>query len=134
MAAAMADGDEGEVERVFEALESVSIDYALMEKAEDVLVARADFPWDDVGTWAALDRTREHDDAGNVLTGDPVVCDCTNSIVYNDAGDDMAVAVVGMDNAVVIVARDAVLVMPKDRAQDVRQAVAELKKRRARQL
>jgi len=134
MVAAMRARDEGQVRRVFEKLEDISIDYALMERAPNVIVARADFAWDDVGAWSALDRTRGHDASGNVVVGAPVVIDCKDSIIYNDVGADMAVSVVGMENVIVIAARDAVLVIPKDRAQDVRRAVAELKQRKARQV
>lgn len=133
--AALRAGDQAKADTLFEGLESVSIDYALMEKAAHVAVARADYAWDDVGAWPALDRTRKQDAAGNVLQGDPVVVDSTNCIVYNDAGaEKMAVGVVGMDDAIVVVSGDAVLVIKKDRAQDVRAVVEELKRRNAKQL
>lgn len=137
MTAAMRAGDAAEVDRVFEALEDISIDYALMERARNVAVARAEFHWDDVGAWNALDRTLPCDDKRNIALGDPVLVDCEDCIVYNEtAGDphDRAVAVVGARDLVVVATPDAVLVMPKDRAQDVRRAVAELKERNAAQL
>lgn len=135
MAAAIQANDKGTVRRIFEGLESISIDYALMEHAQKVAVARADYGWDDLGTWSTLDRTREHDGEGNVTRGDPVLIDCTDCIVYNDVGAaDMAVSVVGAHDLVVVVSKDGVLVVPKDRAQDVRHAVRELKARGARQV
>ena len=71
----------------------------------------------------------------NVTQGGPVLIDTHDSIVYNDAGaEEIAVSVVGMDNVVVVVSRDGILVSPKDRAQDVRHAVAELKARGAKQV
>ena len=127
--------DKATVRSIFEALESISIDYALMEHAKQVVVVRADYPWDDVGAWTSLDRTREHDEHGNVARGGPVLIDTHNSIVYNDAGaEEMAVSVVGMDSVIVVVSKDGILVIPKDRAQDVRHAVAELKARGAKQV
>ena len=123
--------------RVFEGIEDISIDYALMERARRVLMVRATFAWDDVGAWPSLDRTWRKDAGGNVLVGDPVVVDCHNCIIYNDvtpAQRDIAVAVVGAQDLVVVVTDDAVLVIPKDRAQDVKHAVAELKRRHARQV
>ncbi len=130
MAEALRVGDANKAAAIFESLDDISIDYALMEKAQRALVVRADYPWDDVGAWTSLDRTRTHDAQGNVAEGGPVLIDTTNSIIYNAAGPDaMAVSVVGMDNVVVVVSPDGVLVIPKDRAQDVRHAVAELKKR-----
>ena len=132
---AMKMNDKGSVRSIFERLEDISIDYALMEHAKQVVVVRADYPWDDVGAWTSLDRTREHDEQGNVARGGPVLIDTHDSIVYNDAGaKDMAVSVIGMDNVIVVVSKDGVLVVPKDRAQDVRHAVAELKARGAKQI
>lgn len=137
MAEAMRAGDDKRVVEIFEALENVAIDYALMEKAEKVVMARAEFPWDDVGAWPALERTHASDENGNVLLGNPVAPGCKNCIVY-DATDaskcNMAVAVVGVEDLVVVVTDDAVLVIPKDKAQDVRHAVTELRKRGASQI
>ncbi len=135
MAVAMSQGDDAQVRSTFAALENISIDYALMEHARNVLVARADFPWDDIGAWPALDRTLDHDEAGNVVLGDPVVIDSEDCIVYNEAGaKKMAVSVIGVQDLVVVVTKDAVLVVPKERAQDVRHAVRELKERNADQV
>ncbi|MDQ1255657.1 MAG: hypothetical protein QG656_249 [Candidatus Hydrogenedentes bacterium] len=134
MASAMRDGRTADARRAFEALDDISIDYALMEKSDHVVMAEASFPWDDVGSWPALDRTRTRDASGNVMVGDPVIIDCRGSIVYKDVGEEVAVSVVGMDDVVVIVTRDAVLVVPKARAQDVRQAVEELTRRNAPQV
>ncbi len=128
-------GDAEAVRTHFERLDDISIDYALMEHARHVHMARADFPWDDVGAWTALDRTYPKDGQGNVAVGDPVLVDTKDCIVYNDLGaTDMAVSVVGAEDLVVVVTKDAVLVIPKDRAQDVRRAVQELKERDAGQL
>jgi mannose-1-phosphate guanylyltransferase len=135
MAAAIRAGGEAEVNRIFESLEDISIDYALMEKARNVKVVRAAFGWDDVGAWDALDRAWAHDAAGNVTAGDPVLIDTRDSIVYNEPGAaKMAVAVIGVEGLAVVVSPDGVLVVPKERAQDVKKAVAELKKRGAGQL
>jgi mannose-1-phosphate guanylyltransferase len=135
MAAALESGDEARASRVFETLENVSIDYALMEKARRVQVTRAAFAWDDIGAWDSLDRTRPHDADGNVCIGDPVMVASRGCIVYNEPGAErMAVAAVGVENLAIIVAEDGVLVAPKDRAQDVREAVAILKARGAKQI
>ncbi|MCC6794952.1 MAG: mannose-1-phosphate guanylyltransferase [Candidatus Hydrogenedentes bacterium] len=135
MAESMRANDATRTRALFESLDDISIDYALMEHAKRVAMARAEFPWDDVGAWTALDRSYSKDDRGNVTVGDPVVVDAENCIVYNDAGPDaLAVSVVGAKDLVVVVTNDSVLVIPKDRAQDVRHAVQELKKRNAKQL
>jgi mannose-1-phosphate guanylyltransferase len=113
---------------VFLPLADVSVDVGLMERAGNVYVVPADFPWDDVGAWDALERTRGSDE-GNVVVGDAVLVDVKDSIVFNEPGDAMAVAVIGLDGVVVATTRDGVLVCRKDRAQDVRRAVTELRKR-----
>jgi mannose-1-phosphate guanylyltransferase len=135
MAQAIQDTDQAAAVNLFESLEDISIDYALMEHAEKVATVRTDYPWDDVGAWPSLDRTRGQDDAGNVTHGDPVLVDVRDSIVYNDVGaDNMAVSVIGVDNIIVVVSEDGVLVVPKDEAQHVRKAVSELKDRGADQV
>ncbi len=132
---ALVAGDELGAAQVFATLPNKSIDYALMEKAPDVRMVPALFPWDDVGAWDALGRSVPTDASGNVAIGAPILIDTTGSIVVNDPGPErMAVAVVGVNDVVVVVARDAVLVVPRDRAQEVRRVVEELRRRGAPQL
>jgi mannose-1-phosphate guanylyltransferase len=128
-------GEDHKVESIFESLNDVSIDYALLEKARHVVVTRAEFPWDDIGAWDALDRIRPRDDRGNITIGDPIVVDSHDCIIVNEPGaEELAVSVIGVEDLAIVVSPDAVLVVRKDRAQDVRRAVAELKRRAARQL
>jgi len=128
-------GNEEDAERVFATLDDLSIDYALMERARRVLVVRGEFPWADVGSWPALSEGCALDAAGNLLVGDPVVDDVSGCIVFNAPGAArMAVGAVGLRDMVVVVTEDAVLVLPKDRAQDVRHVVEELRDRGAPQL
>jgi len=135
MCDAMKHNDKLLVSQIFDGLENISIDYALMEHAKDVVVVAADYPWDDVGAWTSLDRTRTQNDEGNVLIGDPVVLESTNCIVYNESGkEDMAVSVIGADNLIVVVTNDGVLVVPKEKAQHVRHAVSELRNQGSTQI
>ncbi len=135
MVHALTTNDQVRLRAIFESLEDVSIDYALMEHARHVLMVRGDFGWDDVGSWPALDRTFDRDAQGNVAIGDPVLVDVEDCIVYNAGGaEKVAVGVIGCEDLVVVVTDDAVLVMPKDRAQDVRQVVAKLKAGGAKQV
>ena len=123
-------GDARAVETRFAALPDISIDYALMEGARSVLVVPGQFAWDDIGSWDALDRGFSPDRHGNVCVGDPVLVDVEDCIVYNAVGREaVEVAVVGLRDVVVVVTRDAVLVMDKQRAQDVKKVVAELRRR-----
>jgi mannose-1-phosphate guanylyltransferase len=113
--------------RVFPDCPSVSVDYGVMEKSQRIVVVPADFGWSDVGSFAALPEVRETDHLGNVAEGDALVIDARNTVVL--AGRKRPVAVVGLDDVVVVDAGDAVLVCRKDRAQDVRKAVDELARR-----
>jgi len=121
--------------KIFDALPNISIDYALMEKARQVMVIPGNFIWDDVGAWDALYRTFPCDNKGNIRVGDPVLIDCADSIVYNAPGQKkMAVGVAGLKEMVVVVSEDAVLVIPRERAQDVRKIVISLRDRGSTQL
>jgi mannose-1-phosphate guanylyltransferase len=132
---ALSIGDQNRIRSIFKEIKDISIDYALMEKAEKVIVIKADFGWDDIGSWDTLDRTMHHDEQGNIAVGSPVIIDAHDNIIYNEPGiDKRAVGVVGVEGLAVIVSEDAVLVIPKNRAQDVRKVVEELKKRNARQV
>ncbi len=134
MAEALREGDTGRVDRIFDQLASEPIDTALMEKARRVLMVKGAFEWDDVGAWPSLDRAGGREPGGNLLVGDPVAIDCRNTIVYNGGGPGMAVCAIGLEDLVVVTTPDAVLVMRKDRAQDVKQAVQVLADRGAPQV
>ncbi len=135
MAESMKKNEDAEVDRIFSLLDDISIDYALMEKCKTVAVTPATFEWDDLGAWDALDRAMAHDGDGNIAMGDPVIVDSKDCIVYNEAGPDrMAVVAVGVEGLAIVVREDGVLVVPKDRVQDVRKAITILKARKAPQL
>ena len=106
-----------------------------MEKAAHVMVIPGKFVWDDVGAWDALDRTIPKDLNGNVEVGDPILIDCQDCIVYNAAGQkSLAVGAVGLKDMIVVVSGDSLLILPKDRAQDVRKVVVALREKNAEQL
>jgi mannose-1-phosphate guanylyltransferase len=133
MTAAVTAGEDEEAERRFAELPDLSIDYALMEHAREVLVVRAGFPWDDVGAWDAWRRVADCDAQGNATHGRPLLIDCKDCSVYNEPGqDEMFVAVVGMEQVIVAVTDDGLLVAPLDRAQQVREVVRRLNDERAR--
>lgn len=108
----------------FAACPGNSIDYAVMEKTDAAAVIPLDAGWSDVGSWSALWEVGEKDPAGNVLRGDVLTQDVSNC--YLHAGNRM-IAAVGLDNFVVVETADAVLVAAKDRVQDVKEIVAQLK-------
>jgi mannose-1-phosphate guanylyltransferase/mannose-6-phosphate isomerase len=107
----------------FSASPSESIDYAVMEKTDAAMVLPVDIGWNDVGSWSALWEVSEQDENGNAHHGDVIAVDSRNSYAYARR----LVALVGVDDLVVVETDDAVLVAAKDRVQDVKQVVARLK-------
>jgi mannose-1-phosphate guanylyltransferase/mannose-6-phosphate isomerase len=103
---------------------SESIDYAVMEKTADAVVVPLEAGWSDVGNWTSLHAACQHDDEGNALFGDVLVEDTHDSYIY---AASRLVATVGLRDHVVVETKDAVLVAPKDRVQDVKKLVARLK-------
>src|SRR5215831_1384431 len=101
---------------------SISIDHGIMEKASGLRVVPGGFGWNDVGSWAALPALRAPDSRGNVVIGGSTLIDGDGNIVVADEGAPY-VGVLGVRDLVVVATRDAVLVIPKDRAQDVRRIV-----------
>ncbi len=124
---ALAAGDQATIDEVYAQLPRISIDYGVMEKAADVVCLRGDFGWDDVGSWSSVENYRTADAEGNIVDGTAVLSAANGNIVFGD--DDHVIAVVGVDNLVVVQSGNAVLVVPKERAQDVRDVVDQLKQR-----
>jgi mannose-1-phosphate guanylyltransferase len=101
---------------------SISIDNGIMEKASGLRVVPGAFGWNDVGSWAALPAVRPPDARGNVVLGGATLVDGDGNIVVAEEGAPF-VGVVGVRDLVVVATRDALLVVPKDKAQDVRKIV-----------
>jgi mannose-1-phosphate guanylyltransferase/mannose-6-phosphate isomerase len=108
----------------FKACPADSIDYAVMEKTDHASVVPLDAGWSDVGSWAALRDVNAQDADGNTLIGDVVSVDCHGSYIRSES---RLVAAVGLNGCVVVETKDAVLVAPADRAQDVKKIVDRLK-------
>ena len=108
-------------------LPDISIDYGIMEKASNVFVVPATFPWDDVGSWDALDRLRHTSEQGNIEQGRIEILDTTKSIIFNATTNNAVVSVLGLENVIVVVTDDAILVADKQRAQDVKRIVGILR-------
>lgn len=111
---------------VYPNIRKISIDYAVMEPSAakgDVLTVPGDFGWNDVGSWDMMTVLHDPDKYGNVLLGNTLAVNTTNSVCYSSG---KLVSVVGMDNVVVVETPDAIMVCPKDRAQDVKLIVDKL--------
>ncbi|MFQ5580665.1 MAG: mannose-1-phosphate guanylyltransferase/mannose-6-phosphate isomerase [Nitrospiria bacterium] len=118
--------EEETLQRVYPKLDSISIDYGVLEKSERMAVIPTDMGWDDVGSWNALDQVLPGNDDGNVVTGNVVNIGSKQCVIY---GGKRLVAVVGLKDVVVADTEDATLVCAKEKAQDVRNVVKVLKDR-----
>jgi len=121
------------VREKFLTLERRSIDYALMEKAENIAVVPGDFGWDDVGTWAALERIYDKDENGNVIKGEAVAIEASGNIVDNSTGDKLFVAF-GVRDLVIVNTEYVVLVADKKRSGNLKKVTEVLKGRKAWEL
>jgi mannose-1-phosphate guanylyltransferase / mannose-6-phosphate isomerase len=108
----------------FAASPNISLDYAVAERTDRAAVVPADIGWSDVGSWGALWELGHKDKDGNVAVGDVLLEGATNCYVRSDG---IVTAVVGLEDAVVVVTEDAVLAMHRDRAQDVKKVVDRLR-------
>jgi len=130
----------GAVERVWEATDkthspiefpiglfsecpSISVDYAVMERAGNTAVVASDFGWSDIGSWKAISELYESDEAGNRVQGKAVMVGATDCFVQ---GGERVVAAVGVNNLVIVDTGDAVLVADRNQAQDVKEVVSQL--------
>jgi mannose-1-phosphate guanylyltransferase/mannose-6-phosphate isomerase len=112
--------------KTFEAVPDLSIDYAVMEKAKEVMVVPGDFSWNDIGSWNAVGELTRADENGNRVMGEALLVDVTNSVVKSE---ERLVAAVGVDNLIMIDTPDALLVAHRERSQDVKKIVSQLKQK-----
>jgi mannose-1-phosphate guanylyltransferase / mannose-6-phosphate isomerase len=103
-----------------------SIDYAVMEKTDRAAVVEGRFRWSDIGSWDAVFQVSEHDNGGNVLHGPVVALDARNCLIH---AEDRLTAVLGVEDLIVVSTADAVLVLPRSRAEHVKEIVSELRAR-----
>jgi mannose-1-phosphate guanylyltransferase len=130
--AAAARGDEArELAATFPELPSISIDHGVMEKAKKLAVVPGSFGWNDLGSWESAWDLAEKDAHGNALPAGSVTVDAEGNLVRDltTNGAKRVYALVGVRDLVVVETDDCVLVMPRERAQDVKAVVTELKKR-----
>ncbi|MEO6676084.1 MAG: mannose-1-phosphate guanylyltransferase/mannose-6-phosphate isomerase [Pseudomonas sp.] len=109
---------------LFAEITDISIDYALMERSDNVVVVPASFDWSDIGSWGALAALIAPDAQNNRASGDAIFVDSHNNFVQSEG---RLIAAVGVDNLIIVDTADAVLVAHADRAQDVRRVAKQLK-------
>lgn len=112
------------LEKIYPGLGKISVDYALMEKADNIVMACGTFAWDDIGTWPALESHYPQDGDGNTLIGCCQQVDAKNNIIFSK---DRLTAVIGAEDLIVVQADGVTLVCTKDRAQDIKKMVTALR-------
>jgi mannose-1-phosphate guanylyltransferase len=123
--------DEASLARVFPGLQAISIDKGVMEKADRIAVVPGSFGWNDVGSWEVTWELAAHDAQGNAVPEGTITVDATGNLVrdLSSGGARRRFALVGVRDLVIVETDDAVLVIPRERAQDVRAVVDELRAR-----
>src|SRR5438045_6275071 len=110
----------------FEKLPRISFDYAIMEKADRVLVVEASFDWDDVGSWQAVARYFKKDEQGNIANRAFTALDSSDNIIFNDAEAETTIALVGVHNLIVVRTGDAILICDRHDAEKIKKLVCKL--------
>ncbi|MEM6796575.1 MAG: mannose-1-phosphate guanylyltransferase [Acidobacteriota bacterium] len=113
---------------IYAQLPKISIDYAVMERLEGLgTLPLTGAGWSDLGSWEALGEVRERDEGGNSSHGDVLAIDCRDTLLHADSG---TIAAVGVEGLVIVRTEDSVLVMPRERSQDVKKIVERLQRER----
>lgn len=120
------ENEENVLNEEYSLFESISIDYGIMEHAENIFVIPGDFGWDDVGSWTALERINETDEFGNVVKGNIVSVDTKGCIIE---GTDKLLAMVGVEDLVVVDTADATLICSKEKCQEIKSLLKEIKEK-----
>ena len=108
----------------FCAFKSESVDYGIMERAQNIYTIPGSFGWDDVGSWLSLERINTTNEFGNVVSGNVITIDSKNSII---AGGDKLIAAVGLEDLIIVDTDDAILICSKENTQDVKKVIENLK-------
>ncbi len=123
-------GSENEAEviqKVYCRIKSISIDYGVMEQSENVCVLKGDFDWNDVGSWEEVYKISAKDDAQNVVIGNHLLEDTNNCYIDSD---EKFIAALGIENLIIVNTEDALLICSKDRAQEVKELVELMKRKK----
>lgn len=118
--------EQEKIDAIYSAIQSISIDFGIMERSDDVLVIPGDFGWNDVGSWDALGSIFPTDESGNIVRAKHICMNTRNSIIYSN---DRLVATIGLDDLIIADTPDALLICPKSKAQEVKSIVELMKAR-----
>lgn len=112
------------LEKEFNTMQAQSVDYGIMEKADDIYILPGTFGWDDVGSWLAVERIKKTNEFGNAVLGNIITINTHNCIIQ---GDKKLIAIVGMEDTIVVDTQDATLICAKDSAGDIKRVTENLK-------
>ncbi len=115
---------ENTLDTIYRAIQSISVDYGIMEHARNIFLVEGNFDWNDLGSWDSVYLTDEKDENGNAGSGETLLVDTKNSYVYSDSG---LIAVVGLEDVVVVKDGDTTLVCKRGKTEDVKKIVDRLK-------
>jgi len=115
------------LDRIYREVKSISIDYGVLEKANNVFLVQGDFIWNDLGSWEEVYKYNAKDENQNVQAGEVIFIDTKNSYVY---APDSLVAVVGLEDVIVVQEGNTILVCKRERAEDIKAVVGEITKRK----
>ena len=116
--------EEDVLRKEFAQFQSQSIDYGIMEKAENIYTVPGTFGWDDVGSWLAVERIRKSNEMGNVVSGNIITVGTHNCIIQ---GEKKLIATVGLEDLVIVDTEDATLICAKDSTADIKKVLENLK-------
>ena len=125
LSTAVSSSDEGALDRAYAALEPTSIDHGVMEKAENVLVVRGEFFWEDIGSWTSLDKVYQKDGDNNIKLGNVCSLDTFDSLLIGD--QEGVLATLGVSDLIIIKTAKRVLVAHKTKAQEVKKLVEKMR-------
>ena len=106
------------IKNIYNNLDNISIEYSVIEKLKDIYMLKADFIWDDLGSWTSLERVKEKNENNNVIVGKHLGIDTNDSIIYSC---NRIVTTVGVKNLIIVNTEDAVLICDKEKAQDIKE-------------
>jgi mannose-1-phosphate guanylyltransferase len=115
---------EENLDKIYRAVESISVDYGIMEHAKNIYLVEGNFVWNDLGSWESVYLTSKKDDNGNAGAGEAIIIDSKNSYIYSETG---LIALVGLDDVIVVQDGNTTLVCKREKAEDIKKVVDRLK-------
>ncbi|HNO11742.1 MAG TPA: mannose-1-phosphate guanylyltransferase, partial [bacterium] len=119
------------VDQVYRRIKGISIDYGVMEHTKEVYVLKGHFRWNDVGSWEEVYQLSNKDENGNAVIGQAVCIEANNSLLFSPG---KMIALVGVSDLIVVETEDALMICPRDRAQDVKKIVETLQAQKKNEL